>query len=99
MMAGRPPAETSARRSAKANMEDMMTTNKTEFFVTSGSETKWNHINAKTLRGAKQAAGRMYRYSVGGNVRIAVHGRDDYYGNFEYVTVAIKYGFDRWMDV
>lgn len=65
-----------------------------QYVVTSKTgDSKWHETNAKTLRGAKAAASRMYQSSAGGSIEVGI-AMD--YASVE--TIAVKHGFDRWID-
>ena len=59
----------------------MSTTNKV-FYVAARGEEFWNKIEAKTLRGAKIIASRMYAKATGGRFDVAVK------SEYGYETVA-----------
>lgn len=65
-----------------------------QYVVTSKTgDSKWHETSAKTLRGAKMAASRMYDTSVNGSIEVGI-ARD--YASVE--TVAYKHGEGRWID-
>ena len=53
----------------------------------------WHPTNAKTLHGAKIAAGRMYQESFDGRIEVGI-ARDE----FSVDIVAVKRGFGGWSD-
>jgi len=55
-----------------------------------GSDQYWMGTNAKTLRGAKMLASKIYQVAVGGKIEVAQ------VRNGHYVTCAVKHGYDKW---
>jgi hypothetical protein len=65
-----------------------------QYVVTSKTgDSKWHETNAKTLRGAKMAASRMYETSLNGSIEVGI-ARD--YASID--IVAYKHGLDKWLD-
>lgn len=61
-----------------------------QYVVCGGADQYWIGTNAKTLRGAKMAASKIYQVAVGGKIEVAqVRGE-------QYVCCAVKYGYDKW---
>ena len=66
----------------------------TKYSVSCSGSYLIEDVNAKTLRGAKMIASRMFMQSVGG--RITVHENVKHpSGDIEHCVVAVKYGFDK----
>lgn len=61
-----------------------------QYVICGGADQYWHGTRAKTPRGAKMAASKMYQVAVGGKIEIA-----QVRGN-EYVRCAVKYGYDKW---
>jgi len=68
---------------------------KTEQYVVTSKtgDAKWHETSAKTLRGAKVAASKMYDTSVNGSIEVGIC-RD--WASVD--TVAYKHGFGKWTD-
>ena len=61
-----------------------------QYVVSGGADQYWIGTNAKTLRGAKIAAIKLYQVSVGVKIEVAqVRGE-------QYVTCAVKQGYYKW---
>jgi hypothetical protein len=65
-----------------------------QYVITSTTgDSVWHETNAKTLRGAKMLASRMYQESYQGRIEVGI-ARD-----FASVdTIAVKRGFDGWTE-
>lgn len=74
-----------------------MTTKKHEegqYFVCGGADTYWIATNAKTLRGAKMVASKIYQVAAGGKIEV---GKKFGEGETERIEkVAVKHGYDKW---
>lgn len=65
-----------------------------QYVVTSRTgDSKWHETTAKTLRGAKMIAARMYAESAQGSIEVGI-ARD--WASVD--TVAVKHGYERWID-
>lgn len=65
-----------------------------KYYICGGSDQYWIETKAKTLHGAKIAAGRMYQEAFGGKVQV---GEKYGSGDTERIErVAVKRGFDKW---
>ena len=63
-----------------------------QYVVSGGADGYWHATSAKTLRGAKMAASKMYQVAAGGKIEVAQVCDED------YVQCAVKYGYDKWQD-
>lgn len=64
----------------------------TKYYICGGSDDFWMPTNATTLDGAKAIASKTYQQAVGGKIKVAEV--ED--GGDQYITVAVKYGCDKW---
>mgnify|MGYP003462573640 FL=1 len=68
-----------------------------QWVVVGGAEDYWLRTAAKTLDGAKRCATKEYQVSVGGKIKV---GQVASVGDeFRVEVVAVKHGYDAWMDV
>jgi hypothetical protein len=63
---------------------------KTKFYICGGGCTTWEPTNAKTLAGAKIAAGRKYQLAASGLIFVGQYNGDS------IIKVAVRHGFDAW---
>lgn len=67
----------------------------TKYRITSRTgDSYWHDCSAKTLSGAKAAAGRMYQESFQGTIEVGIAAADT-----STEIVSIKRGFGRWVDI
>lgn len=67
-----------------------------QWLVGSPSFAKWVQVEAKNLRGAKRCATNEFQVAVGGKIQVAqAVGADD---NQQVVEMAVKHGYDNWID-
>lgn len=65
-----------------------------QYVITSATgDSRWHETDAKTINGAKMLASKMYQESVGGSIEVG-YCMDE----TSVQTVAIKHGYDRWID-
>lgn len=64
-----------------------------KYFISSSADIKFHSVSAKTLTAAKVAASKTYQVSVGGRLEVL-----EDMGNGRLEVVAIKYGYDNWVN-
>lgn len=65
-----------------------------QYMITSKTgDSKWHETKAKTLRGAKVAASRMYQESSQGTIEVGIAMDES-----SVETVAVKRGYAKWVD-
>lgn len=69
-----------------------------KFYISGGGDMYWRATKAKTLRGAKMIASKMYEVSISGKIEIGAEEYRDDEGNIGYMRVAVKYGHGEWIN-
>lgn len=67
-----------------------------QWLVGSPSYDKWIKVSATTLRGAKRCATNEFQVAVGGKIQVAQAMGDG--DQQQVVELAVKHGYDNWID-
>jgi hypothetical protein len=68
-----------------------------KYYITNNPQLFWIETNARTLRGAKKTASKIYHKSINNKIQIAT--REDCNNGLKYITVAIKCYCEKWLDL
>ena len=69
-----------------------------KYYITSSGETTWTETKATTLIGAKSLASKAFMCDACGNMRVGYKNDcEDFF--CEIQTVAVKYGYNKWVNV